>query len=109
MSQFKAMKFWIGDDKDLFTRVAKILRESGYIVHNNLLLGHQKGAISVDEKKVSWMCRENDIDWYKEYPAREINIDWMRTPKEETVELNGKKYMKSELEEALKHIRPVEE
>ncbi len=45
---------------------------------------------------------------FEEVTGEEINIDWLRTPKEETVELNGKKYIKAELEEALKHIKPID-
>ena len=110
--EFKAMKFWIGDDPELSKRVHKLLKGLGY--------GYKMVESRIEEKAVMLVTTEDGAMWYREdydenftsTDAEEITIDWMRTPTEatrETIELNGKTYIKSELEEALSHIRPIED
>lgn len=108
--EFKAMKFWIGDDPELSKRVHKLLKGLGY--------GYKMVESRIEEKAAMLVTTEDGAMWYREdydenftsTDAEEINIDWMRTgATRETIELNGKTYIKSELEEALSHIRPIEE
>ena len=107
MMEFKGMKFWIGDDPDLSERVQNALFSVGYgwvgggkvvqLTYAFALYADSCGNITYGTSEDLFDSREN-----------EINIDWMRTSNKETVELNGKTYHKSELEEALKHINPIE-
>lgn len=102
--KFKAMKFWIGGDKEVSEKLQKVLFSLGYTWCN---LGAE-----VHPTESEYISAHHDGDLSHgdgSFDYEEINIDWMRTPKEETVELNGKKYLKSELEEALKHIKPMED
>ncbi len=109
MSEFKALKFWIGDDPELSEKVQKLLFDVGY-----KWAGCGKCGMYTDG--VMLVTRESGEIWYRhkgdscfdELDNEEINIDWMRTKKPETIELNGKTYVKSELEEALRHIKPVD-
>lgn len=111
MSEFKEMKFWIGDDEELSKQVQKILNDQGYewghgeSVQNTgslALYTTLNGRIiySGDTNRVG-------IKHFDTEPEQEINIGWMRTAKQETIELGGKTYIKSELEEALSHIKPI--
>jgi len=108
-NKFKEMKFWVGDDSDLFLRVVNALKTLGYTCGDGLFLPDKTGGIRVHDGRVYWTSDFADGKEYfdRHVSGEEINIDWMRTPNEETVELNGKKYLKSELEEALKHIKPM--
>ena len=60
----------------------------------------------IDEEKTLWhspsRSRYDESIIFDLAPLKEL------TEKPETVELNGQKYLKSDLEEALKHIKPVE-
>jgi hypothetical protein len=108
---FHQMKFWIGDDPELSERVQKILFSMGYswysgdqyIEHTEVeaLYTHENGNVTC--------CVVEDVFINRSANHEEINIDWMRTQDKETVELNGKQYYKHELEEALKHIKPIGE
>lgn len=108
MSEFKNMKFWMGGDGDISTSVQLILLEQGYswgmsenkprYIGSNYICSYADGALGWGGAKAS----------FDECKYEEINIDWMRTKKPETIELNGKTYVKTELEEALRNIKPVE-
>jgi len=110
--KFKAMKFWIGKDMSLYYQVISILKHLGYeeprtidMVGNIAIITNKAGNVSAAGRY------SNDLDkHFNQWGRKEINIDWMRKPaKLETIELNGKWYLKSELEEALKHIKPIED
>ncbi len=108
MGEFKSMKFWIGDDPELSEKVQKLLLDDNYFWRHGgdgskntrefALYTNTKGRMTFSNSKAGFDCDNNE----------EINIDWMRTKKPETIELNGKTYVKSELEEALRHIKPVD-
>lgn len=114
MSKFKAMKFWIGYDPKCSERVQQMLFDLGY----KWISDDKKVRYTSEEyiTTVQWGGRiskgylfwGDSRDSFNESLCEEINIDWLRTPKEETIELNGKKCIKTELEEALKHINPVD-
>jgi hypothetical protein len=105
MSEYKNMKFLVKGDNELAKAVITSLRATG---HNII------GELSEDVEVIR-VYSDGDFrvdlseDFFDDSVAEEINIDWMRTKKPETIELNGKKYIKSELEEAIKRIKPVEE
>jgi hypothetical protein len=107
MSEFKAMKFWIGDDPKCSERVQKMLFDMGY-------------QWSSGTKKIIHTSKESLLTYeygdlvYLDYPSEygeeereEINIGWLRTPKQETIELNGKNYIKADVEAALEKLKPV--
>ena len=109
MSEFKAMKFWIGDDPELSEKVQKLLFAMGYGWSGGGSLcrtGYEELQAwadgSVTNSNAEFISAKNGF-----IKGEYINIDWMRTKKPETIELNGKTYIKSELEEALRHIKPV--
>lgn len=104
----KAMKFWIGHDEKLGKAVYDLLTALGYEWWSwsyATANGYAVGCFLTD--------REGKIDWsdqrycFDRYDAKEVNIDWMRPEAPETIELGGKTYIKSELEEALKNIKPI--
>jgi hypothetical protein len=107
VSEFKSMKFWIGGDKDLFHKVGGVLEGFGYEVpwkfdSADFIETYPTGEV------YTWSSVASG--YFHSIDAPEINIDWMRTPKKEAekVELNGKTYLKSDLAEALKHIKPLD-
>jgi len=109
--KFKAMKFWIGKDEEyLYKIVCTILDSLGYSADKNIkpnvcsIACYQSGRYEA-------ATSNKDEYWYNTLgDHQEIDLDWMRKPaKLETIELNGKQYLKSELEEALKHIKPIED
>jgi hypothetical protein len=113
MSEYKAMKFLIGEDPELSERVQNILFGLGYKWNS---YGDSKICHTGYTELQAWrdgaITRSNDefVSKNKGFIKGEyIDIDWLRTKKPETIELNGKKYIKSELEEAIKRIKPVEE
>lgn len=110
MGKFKTMKFWIDNgDKGLYDAVCRELTRLGYKADDNIRCN--VCAIQTDEDGFFAAATMEKGDWWynglKDH--EEINIDWMRSDKLEFVELNGKKYLKSEIEAALSHIKPVEE
>lgn len=111
MSEYKKMKFWIGDDPDLSERVQKLLFGLGYKwrgAADQRVRYTEVGALYTNEDGYI-LYTDADAEWFNNESQEEIDIDWMRSQKPETIELNGKKYIKSELEEAIKRIKPVEE
>ncbi|MCK4815817.1 hypothetical protein KA005_08605 [bacterium] len=111
MSEFKAYKIWIGDDPELYGIIVNLLTSKGYEVGMSYSAGSSHKNIALTTNKNGKIDSATYIDksGFKCWPVyEEINIDWMRTKKPETIELNGKTYIKSELEEALRHIKPVE-
>ena len=107
MSEFKAMKFWIGDDPELSEKVQRLLFGLGYSWFVN------KDNVANTESSYIYASRGGELthsdNGDRPVDGEEINIDWMRTKKPESIELNGKTYIKSELEEALRHIKPIGE
>lgn len=108
MSEFKEMKFWIGDDAELSERVQNIL----FILGCRWFSGDavqitSSTSLYVDGGCITYGGHSRKEDWFDKQSHKEINIDWLRTAKPETVELGGKTYIKSELEEALSHINPL--
>ena len=112
MSEFKAMKFWIGDDPELSEKVQKILFGLGYKwAFESRGVTEQVNAYSMYAESDGGIrvASHDKRDGKFSFPddGETIDIDWMRTKKPETIELAGKTYIKSELEEALRHIKPV--
>ena len=108
MSEFKAMKFWIGDDPELSEKVQKLLFGMGYTWAGGHECGSFKRGVMIATKESGAIWHRDNFDsCFDSLSNEEINIDWMRTNKPETIELAGKTYIKSELEEALRHIKPV--
>lgn len=106
MSEFKKMKFFIGSNGDAKTckMVQGILDDLGYEAtsrDSQIIFTESNGDAD------SYTTHSDPKKKFGELPYEEINIDWMRTTKPETVELNGKTYIKTELEEALRKIKPV--
>jgi len=113
MSKFKEMKFWIGDDPKLSERVQKMLFEMGYewfqgdVVRKEealcLMTVMQEDTSS--EGFIYW--NDNELS-FEENLGEEINIDWLRTPKErKIVTVGDQKYYEDELADALKGIKPI--
>lgn len=116
MSKFKAMKFWIGNDPKCSERVQKMLFDMGYgwaAIKRKTVSNTDLTCIRTDNYgsimyASSVVSRENFDSSYGFFSMdEEINIDWLRSPKEETIELNGQTYIKSDVEEALKKLKPV--
>jgi hypothetical protein len=107
VKKFKAMKFNIGDDKRLSELVQSALFSLGY--------GWVKGGKNHGRTNYPYLYAESNgqimtgvsKSFFDEDENEEINIDWMRGINQETVQLGGQTYIKSELEEALKHIKPI--
>lgn len=108
MSEFKAMKFWVNGDKELRLKVRTLLKEMGYregsygddeFVDEGVVLTHDEGVLDG--------YNNPSEAFFKGLSAEEINIDWLRTPKQETIELNGKNYIKADVEAALEKLKPV--
>lgn len=108
---YKAMKFNIGNNPEVSKRVQEILFELGYKWEPDA----QKAKYTGEPYLFTGTYKDNAITWnddeetFKSSTAEEINIEWMKPQPKETVELNGKKYLKSELETALQHLKPVED
>ena len=111
-TEFKEMKFNIGNDPKLSERVQEMLFGLGYkrieggcvVKHKNypFLYANSGGSLGCGLSEGCFQIDSNE----------EINIDWLRTPQEapELIEFSdGSKYIKSELEEALKGIKKVDE
>lgn len=105
MAKFKAMKFWIGRDPACSERAQKILFDMGYrwpLGRDSIQYTEAEHMRTTVAGKVLVVSEGDDA------PGEEVNIDWLRTPKLETVELNGKTYLKADLEAALEKLEPVE-
>jgi len=111
MSKYKAMKFWIGDDPELSEKVQKLLFSMGYTwLSGSVEIKHtEEGCLYASRGGRVTQSSGGINGFFAKEDKEEINIDWMRATKPETIELNGKTYVKSELEEALRHIKPVGE
>lgn len=112
MSEFKKMKFWFNNGEEaLFQEVCDILKAQGCTTNFKKTIGSCGQGLCISVRASGMVTRETDEKrgWWnnKLSDYEEINIDWMRTKKSETIELGGNTYIKSELEEALKHIKPV--
>jgi hypothetical protein len=99
MERFKAMKFNIGKDGRLSGLVRSVLFSLGYY-------GDACGPYLYAESSGRIMSGSSE-EFFEKDENEEINIDWMRGINQETVKLGGQTYIKSELEEALKHIKPI--
>lgn len=102
--KYKAMKFVYDGDEDVFNRVKSILIEMGYDITDRRFMSDHSVIKTYEDGRINVLHGDPS-----QYGGEEINIDWLRTIKPETIELNGKTYIKSELEEALRHIKPVGE
>lgn len=113
-TKFKAMTFKVGQDKQLSEKIQNILFDMGY-EWSGTGVGYFDNACDCIITDTHGMMFDSS-----RHSGESINIDWMSTPKEETVELNGKKYLRSDLtnqvgkqvvsalEEALNHIKPMD-
>jgi hypothetical protein len=109
MEQFK---FLIGDDEELSKCVQRILFMLGYKWKGNetiIVETHQQALYADSDGYITY----SDASYYHSHnteDSKPVDIDWLRTPKVvvEYVELGGKKYIKSELEEALSKIVAVD-
>jgi hypothetical protein len=110
MSQFKAMKFWIGNDEKLSERVQQMLFSLGYAWS----IGHRK----VQFKEAVYLCTSSSgllmygstrevFEATPSEPKVEINIDWLRSAQREVVTIGDQKYYKDDLENALKDIKSI--
>jgi hypothetical protein len=99
MERFKEMKFNIGNDERLSGLVRSALFSLGYY-------GNACGPYLYAESSGRIMSGSSE-EFFEEDENEEINIDWMRSHQQETIDLGGQTYIKSELEEALKHIKPI--
>ena len=113
--QFKNMKFWFNaGEVELYDTVCDLLVRQGCTLCPNIKPNkpdtHPEGISVESNGEVSAATCKKDDEWWciflKDY--EEINIDWLRTQQPpETITLGGSTYIKSELEEALKNIKPI--
>jgi hypothetical protein len=101
------MKFWIGNDPELSEKVQKLLFDAGYSWPSDVKTARYNHEFALYANSGGNLTRNSDSNYFIGHSHEEININWMRTTKPETIELNGKIYIKSELEEALLKIKPV--
>ena len=103
---FKRMCLVGGGDLTLFGKVCKELDSQGYVAAANIDFGRKEGGVINADGYGGYTWYDRGIS----HPpgTEEINIDWMRTQQKETIELNGKTYIKEELEEALSKINPID-
>ena len=117
-NKFKEMIFvFNAGEVELHKQVVGLLEQAGYRVDANIFPNapNEHGIIIGTDLDgvISSECKSKEVGpWYKRKLTahEEINLDWMRPIKqeEETISLGGKTYIKSELEEALSHINPVD-
>ena len=113
MFKFDKMKFWFNDGEEaLRMEVCDFLQSQGCRVgsniKNNKAVGYDRGIQVNENGVISAATNRKDPYWYnilEDY--KEINIDWMRVKKPEPIELNGQRYIKAEVEEALRLLKPV--
>lgn len=111
--QFKAMKIRVKDEEHS-RLIQEALFEMGYEWASSVGRGYEflrspylytsnYGGIYYGESDYSF-----NQDVRQEYEAK-IKVEFVEIQKPDTVELNGKIYLKSDLEEALAKLNPVEE
>ena len=108
-AQFKAMKFWIGDDPELSNKLHMILNGIGYKYTVETHYQLQAVMLVTETDGKLWYRDAWDVI-FKDLNNEEINIDWLRTPVvEDTITIGDRTDIKSELEVALKHINLIED
>lgn len=105
MAKFKEMKFWIGDDAELRTMVVGVLTAAGH--DTDYIDASGVEAIYVDDDGFVTQTGHTSGRGYfirKEY--KEVNIDWMRTTKPESVEVETPSVMtKEEAEQQISELQ----
>ena len=105
--QFKKMKFKTYGDLKLGRRLQNILFDLGYTwctVGKRVSYTEHKYLYSEPDGQIMF----GDYDGvFEEDSAEEVDIEWLCVVPQETVELGGKTYLKSELEVALENINPI--
>ena len=107
MSEFKDMKFLIGDDRPLLHAVKKTLFSMGYDTtrglddFNGVIVAYHDGSVVFD----------HSIHAFDSYDCEEINIDWMRTNEPETINISRGIFeeldrIKSDFDEVLDKLLP---
>ena len=105
MKQFKAMKFWIGDNPELSKKVQEILFGAGYHWYSGSTEQKTEPRYIRTEPNGT-MYHGCTSAYYVEAYGEAIDISWMLAEKE-TISIGDKKYYKDELETALKNINPI--
>lgn len=103
MNNFKEMKFWI-TDKLTYSIVCNVLTELGYIPHTNINANTCSIRARSNGLFEAYSSSQVSFDLLR---VEEINVDWIQGAKVPTVELNGKTYLKADLEEALQKLTPL--
>ena len=84
MSEFKKMKFLVGNDHELLEIVRGALSSLGY-GDSGSLDGFEGVVTTYGDGSVSFRLRKGMFD---SHDAEEINIDWMRTNEPETINIS---------------------
>ena len=118
MNKFKKMKFWFeAGEVELYDTVCKWLEIQGHTISVNVKPNkpdiYPEGLQVGSDGLVCAACKEKEHHWINALiDYEEINIDWMRIPEEEepeTITLGDHTHLKSELEQAISHINPINE
>ena len=106
MKQFKAMKFWIGDNPELSKKVQEILFGLGYRWRGAGTSANDTTMFYIRTDSDGLLSHGDRKTLMDEFSGETIDVSWM-VEERETITIGDNEYYKDELETALKNINPI--